>query len=134
MAYINKTLLQLLTNEQQHDRLVSSIVLDQFDHVERNILKQLTKYWREHHSETFSIEVFSQKFFLDVPCNTDEKKVYRHIFTRMLEPPNSSIAKNIVRDLRTMEYNKAITQAQASLKWTYARRLRQLIALLLSRT
>jgi len=114
MAYVNKTLLRLLTDPDQFNKLNSSIILDRFDKEERTIISQLRKYWKSYPSEKFSMEVFSQKFFIDVPTGADDKNLYRFIFNEMQKEPDPGIAKNIVRDLRMMEYNKAIEDAQTS--------------------
>lgn len=113
MAYVNKTLLRLLTDEEQFNKLNPSITLDQFDKEERSIISQLRKYWQAHASEDFSVEVFAQKFLIDVPCGQDDALLYRYIFDEMLKPPDPSIAKNMIRDLRMMAYNKEIEQAQS---------------------
>lgn len=114
MAYFNKTLLRLLTDPDQFQKLNSSISLDSFDKEERAIISQIRKYWQAHNSEAFSMEVFAQKFFMDVPSSEDEKNLYRHIFNEMLKDPDPEIARNMIRDLRTMAYHKAIDEAQTA--------------------
>lgn len=109
--YINKTLLQLLTNYDQFKKLNNNIAIDRFDVEERTIITQLRKYWKMN-DEVFSMEVFSQKFFLDVQASEPERVFYRGIFNEMLLSPDADIAENIIRDLRIMEFNKEVEGAQ----------------------
>ncbi len=114
MAFFNKTLLRLLTDYEQFKKLNSSIALDRFDTEERAILSQLRKYWKSHADTEFSMDVFSQKFFIDVPSGESDKTLYRHVFDEMLKPADPDIAKNMIRDLRTMAYHKAVEDAQTA--------------------
>ena len=108
--WINRTLLRLLTDKKQFEKLNGNIVLDRFDKEERALINQLRKHWKAH--ETFDMETFAQKFFLDVPCDVPEVEFYRKIFLSMNETPDPNIAKNMIRDLRTMEFNKEVESLQ----------------------
>lgn len=110
---MNKTLLRLLTDRQQFNKLNGSILINRFDTEERTIINQLRKHWQMYDSgEDFSMEVFVQKFFIDVNCDEKESTFYNTVFDAMTKPADPAIAENMIRDLRMMEFNKVIEDLQ----------------------
>lgn len=101
--------------KKEFNKLDSNVHLDRFDKEERVLIKQIRKYHKDHpDTDRVNMEIFSQKFFLDVPCTPDEVVVYRLLFKSISKEPDPEVAKNIIRDLRVMEFNKALEDAQNS--------------------
>ena len=88
--------------------------MDRFDKEARCIINEVGKYWKTYEDDPFSMEVFAQKFYNDVPCTPQEVLFYNSVFEDMLKPPNSNLAANMIQQLRTMEFNKAIEEVQTS--------------------
>lgn len=112
MYQINKTLLQILTKKEQWQKLKSSIHFDRFDKEVRIVLNQIKKYWKEHTEDEMNMEVFVSKFFIDIICSDKERLYYNKMFELMLSEPDEITAKDIIRDLRLMEFNREIENAQ----------------------
>lgn len=104
----------MLQERKAWDRLRGSVHPDRFDKEVRVVLNSIDKHWKRHDTEILDIEVFSNKFFLDVPIDEAERKVYQEIFRVMQGKPDPDTAKEIIRDLRLMAYNKEIEDAQSS--------------------
>jgi len=112
MYQINKTLLQILTTKEQWQKLRSSIHLDRFDKEVRAVLSQIKKYWKHHDDEHMNMEVFVSQFFIDVPCSDQERIYFNKMFELMLSEPDEPTSKDIIRNLRLMEFNREIENAQ----------------------
>lgn len=111
MYQINRTLLQILTIKKQWQKLRSSIHLDRFDKEVRCVLNQINKYWKQYDHTDMNMEVFVSKFFIDVTCTDQERLYYNKIFDTMLSEPDEVTSKDIIRNLRTMEFHKEIEDA-----------------------
>ncbi len=111
MFHINKTLLQILTTKEQWQKLRSSIHLDRFDKEVRCVLKQIHKYWRAHDEPEMNMEVFVNKFYIDVSCSDNERTYYNKMFEIMQSEPDEPTAKDIIRNLRLMEFHKEVESA-----------------------
>lgn len=109
---INKTLLQILTTKDKWQKLQSSIHLDRFDKEIRCVLKQINKYWRGHEEDEINMEVFVNKFFIDVSVSESERGYYNKIFELMTDTPDEATAKDLIRNLRLMEFHKEVENAQ----------------------
>ena len=112
MYQLNKTLLQIVRSRDQHTKLKSSIHLDRFDKEVRVILKQINKYWNTSSESEMNMEVFVSKFFLDNSCSDSERALYNKVFQIMQEDPDPEVARDIIRDLRLMEFNRDVENAQ----------------------
>ena len=112
MYQINKTLLQILTTREQWQKLRSSIHFDRFDKEIRCVLKQIQSYWHEHDEDEMNMEVFVNKFYIDVKCSEQERLYYNKIFELMLSEPDEATSKDLIRNLRTMEFHGAVENAQ----------------------
>lgn len=112
MFRINKTLLQILTDREQYHKLKSSIHLDRFDKEVRAVLKQIQKYWNAYDVDTMNMEVFVARFFMDNIMSLEDRPYYNKIFDIMQEEPDPAVAKDIIRDLRLMEFSKEVESAQ----------------------
>ena len=112
MYQINKTLLQILTSREQWQKLRSTIHFDRFDKEVRCVLNQIKKYWKQHDDEEMNMEVFVNKFFIEVPCADSERTYYNKMFELMISEPDEATAKDIIRNLRLMEFNREVESAQ----------------------
>ncbi len=112
MYQINKTLLQILTYRDQWQKLKSSIHLDRFDKEIRAVLKQIDKYWHAHELDEMDMETFVMAFYLNNIVSDKERDFYNKIFELMSQEPDWEIGKDLIRDLRTMEFNKEVESAQ----------------------
>jgi len=114
MYTVNRTLLQLLGTRRGWEKLWSCIPLDRFDKEVRTILTSLNKYWRNSEAEEINIEAFSTMFFLGNSMDPEERKVYQELIRITSEEPDKDTAKIITRELRLMEFNKEVEDAQNS--------------------
>jgi len=112
MYTVNKTLLQLLGTRRGWEKLWSCIPLDRFDKEVRLMLNSLNKYWRDTGTDTIDIEAFSMKFFLWNTLSEEERVVYKRLIAMTREEPDPDTAKVITRELRLMEFNKEVEDAQ----------------------
>jgi len=111
--FIDKTLLQLMGTKKGWSKLWSCIPLDRFDKEVRLILSSLNKYWRDtEDTDQIDIEVFSLKFFLWHTLDPEERKVYQGLIQIITEEIDQDTAKVITRELRLMEFNKEVEDAQ----------------------
>ena len=111
MYQINKTLLQLLTTREQWSKLQSSIDISRFDKEVRAVLNSIKKYWNNTDNDQMNMEVFVSKFFIDNTLSDPERAYYNKLFEVMDQEPDKSTAKDIIRDLRTMEFHKELEDA-----------------------
>ncbi len=112
MFQLNKTLLQVLQERKSWERLWGSIHPDRFDKEVRVVLESINTYWRKHDNDRLDPEVFTGKFFGGKVWDDDERTVYTKIFEVMQQEPDQDTAREIIRDLRTMEFNKEVEDAQ----------------------
>lgn len=112
MFQLNKTLLQILQERKAWERLRGAIHTGRFDKEVRTVLQSIDKHWKVHNTERLDPEVFAGKFFLDTPLDDTERDVYDNIFDIMQKNPDPDTAREIIRDLRIMEFNKEVEDAQ----------------------
>lgn len=111
MYNVNKTLLQLLIQRENWLRLKGSIKTSRFDKEIRVVLNQINKHWALYETEELNFEVFCNKFYIDVPCTDEERGFYDKIFEVMQDEPDTVVSKDIIRDLRTMEFQEVVDEA-----------------------
>lgn len=114
MFVINQTLLQLLTDRNNYNRLWEAIPLSRFDKEIRTVLNAIDVYWRSTQDDAWSQELFESKFYLGADLDDDERRLYARIFKIMQNKPDASTAKEIVRELRLLQFNKEVEDAQTS--------------------
>lgn len=116
MFQINKTLLQVLRTKEGYKKLSGSVKPSLFDKEIRAILLQITKYWDTYISEhdEINIEIFAQGFRLHNQHLTDDEwEVYQDIFLIMQETPDETIAFELIKELKTMQFSKEVDDATA---------------------
>jgi len=109
---VNKTLLQLLTSKNNYNRLWSSIPLSRFDKEIRTVLNAIDAYWRQ--TDEWNQELFEAKFYLGIDLDDAERKLYSRIFRIMQQDPDPNTVKEIVRELRLLQFNKEVEDVQTS--------------------
>lgn len=112
MYQINKTLLQLLTHRQEYNKLWSAIPLSRFDKEVRTVLNAIDLYWRSTEGAEWNQELFESKFFLGSDLSDDEKRMYAKIFKVMQGDPDPNTAREIIRELRLLQFSKEIEDVQ----------------------
>jgi len=111
MYQTNKTLLQVLKYRDQWDKLRSSILLNEFDKEVRAVLNAIKKYWNNHDDDEMNMEVFVSGFFIANKIPESERLFYNKLFEVMSQEPDEAVSKDIIRDLRLMEFGKEILDA-----------------------
>lgn len=110
---VNRTLLQVITDRSTYERLRSSIVLDRFDKEIRVILNTTAMYYKEYEHEEIDPEVFLNLLFTRNDFSEEDRKLYRSIVGIMQEDADPDRAKEIIRELRLLQFSKDIEVANS---------------------
>ena len=110
---LNQTLLQLLTRRSEYNKLWQAIPLSRFDKEIRVVLNAIDLYWRTTDGD-WNQELFESKFYLGTDLTPDERLLYSRIFLLMQQDPDKVTAKELIRELRLLQFNKEVEDAQTS--------------------